>query len=131
MATGESTLPQTAQGPAMRLVLGQLAVLEAARAVWNLIGEQHIENFAVVAGAALLRHGADIRVTDADLAITPQSLGAFEEAAKHDDWLTYIPGHPSEYTSSSDITLLLDSLYKSSDPKRPVRPAFCTAELTN
>ncbi|KAG0642977.1 hypothetical protein HOY80DRAFT_998114 [Tuber brumale] len=113
MATGERTFPQTAQGPAMTLVQGQLAVLEAVRAVWNLIGEQHLENFAVVGGAALLLHGANIRTADADLAITPQSLEAFEEAAKHDERFTYIPGLPWEYTSSLDIIVPIDFLDKS------------------
>ncbi|KAG0138602.1 hypothetical protein HOY82DRAFT_595776 [Tuber indicum] len=97
--TVESTLPQTALGPALTLAQGQL--------------EQHVENFAVVGGAALLIHGANIRTADADLPMTPQFLGAFEEAAKRDDHFTYIPRQPWDHTASLDIILPIDFLGKS------------------
>ncbi|KAG0634227.1 hypothetical protein HOY80DRAFT_1060883 [Tuber brumale] len=57
----------------------QLAPMEAARAVWDLIGEDHIDNLVVVGGAALLFHGSRIFTCDADLAIIHDSLGKFEE----------------------------------------------------
>jgi len=59
--------------------------IETARAVWSLVGQEYVEDFALVRGAALLFYGADIRTSDADFAITAQSLPAFEEAARQDE----------------------------------------------
>jgi len=35
----------------------QLAAMEAARAVWEIVGEEHSGNFVVIGGGALLFHG--------------------------------------------------------------------------
>lgn len=94
------------------LVPGQLAVIEAVRAVWNLVGEQHLENFAVVGGAAFLFYGASVWTSDADIATTAQSFKAFESAANQDSRFACTVGCYWEYKSSMDILVQLDFLDK-------------------
>ncbi|KAG0642773.1 hypothetical protein HOY80DRAFT_1035523 [Tuber brumale] len=84
MTSGGNTFPPEVEELAGHLVGGQLAIIEASRAVWGLVGGRHMGNFVLIGGAALLFHGADIRTSDADFAITTQSLTASEEAASHD-----------------------------------------------
>ena len=48
----------------------QRAVVVAARAAWDFIGEEHPQTFAVIGGASFLFHGSDIRIEDTDLAVT-------------------------------------------------------------
>jgi len=96
----------------MGLVPGQLAVMEAARAVWNLVGEEHLENFAIVGGAAFLFYGASVWTSDVDFATTAQSYKAFEEAAKQDARFSCTVGCYWEYKSSLDILVQFDFLDK-------------------
>jgi len=70
---------------------GDLGVIEAARAVWGLIGRAYVGKFAVVGGAALLLHGATIQTSDVDVGITEESLDAFERAARMDPRFTEYP----------------------------------------
>ena len=71
-----------------------------------------MEDFALVRDGALLFYGAYIRTSDADFAITAQSLTAFEEAARQDERFTCTVGCYWEYKSSTDITVPIDSLDK-------------------
>lgn len=87
----------------------QLAIMEAARAVWSLIGEEHVENFAVVGGAALLFYGLNVRTNDVDIAINADSLYAFAEAAQGDPRFTWTVGM-WEYRPSEGFTVQIDFL---------------------
>ncbi|RPA95970.1 hypothetical protein L873DRAFT_1267223 [Choiromyces venosus 120613-1] len=87
--------------------------MEAARAVWDLVGEEHINNFVVVRGAALLFHGSDIRTEDTDLAITLESFDKFCQLARNDPRFTKDPyGGPWRYRASFDFDVLIDFLDK-------------------
>jgi len=57
--------------------------VEAARAVWEMVGEEHLLN-PVAGGAALLFHGVVIPTSDTDLAITGGSLNKFHGLSKND-----------------------------------------------
>ena len=96
---------------AAHLLPGQLAVMEAARAIWGLVGEEHIENFAVVGGVALLFHGGNVWTHDIDVAINAQSLNAFIEAAKGDERFT-CTAEVWEYRSSEGIMVEIEFLDK-------------------
>ncbi|KAG0633814.1 hypothetical protein HOY80DRAFT_1141135 [Tuber brumale] len=83
------------------------AVIEAARAVWGLIGARYMGDFAVVGGAALLLHGATIRTRDIDFGITARSMDAFARAAAVDSRFSQ---HPLgwEYNSTFGINVGID-----------------------
>jgi len=94
-------------GNAESLRNGDLGGIEAARAVWGLLGRAYVGKFAVVGGAALLLHGAIIQTSDVDLGITAESLDAFERAAVMDHRFTkYASGW--EYTTSFGFNVPVD-----------------------
>ncbi|KAG0635340.1 hypothetical protein HOY80DRAFT_1025151 [Tuber brumale] len=70
------------------LVPVQLAAMEAVRAIWEMMGDEHKESFVMVRGAALLFYGSGIPTNDVDIAITANSLGNFEELANNDGCFT-------------------------------------------
>lgn len=92
----------------------QLAVMEAAKAAWELIGEEHLENFAVVGGVALLFHGSNNRTEDTDIAVTGESIEKFYQVARNDPRFAEDPyGGPWRYHSSFDFDVFIDFLDKS------------------
>ncbi|KAG0638148.1 hypothetical protein HOY80DRAFT_191254 [Tuber brumale] len=96
-----------ADGQAEGLCNGELAVIEAARAVRGLIGAHCVGDFAVVGGAALLLHGANIRTRDVDLGIMAESMDAFEKAAATDTRFSQFP-LGWEYRSTFGIIVVID-----------------------
>ncbi|KAG0137683.1 hypothetical protein HOY82DRAFT_588918 [Tuber indicum] len=113
MTTGSSEFTNQAQRPERNMIPGQLAILETVRAIWTLVGEDPVEDFVVIGGAALLFYGGDNRTEDVDVAITSPTLRLFEEAAEHDHRFVPTPGDAWEYTSSFDIIVHIDFLDKS------------------
>lgn len=96
-----------AAGNAEGLRDGDLGVIEAARAVWGLIGGAYVGKFAVVGGAALLLHGSTIQTSDVDVGITGESLNAFEQAARLDHRFTeYATGW--EFATSFGFSVHID-----------------------
>lgn len=90
-----------------------MAAMEAAKAVWNLIGEDQIENFVVVGGAALLFHGSELMTVDADLAITGDSLEKFIKSVHRDARFTKTVMEGWEFQSSYGFMVEVDFLDKS------------------
>ncbi|RPA97815.1 hypothetical protein L873DRAFT_1089547 [Choiromyces venosus 120613-1] len=114
MSSQSTTIPGLAHNQPTTLLPIQLAVMEAARAVWDLVGEEHINNFAVVGGAALLFHGSDTRTEDTDLAITREAFDKFCQLARNDPRFTEDPyWGPWRYHASFDFDVLIDFLDKS------------------
>jgi predicted nucleotidyltransferase len=57
---------------------------EAMAAASMLVSEDMRKDFLIVGGSALVRYGSDRRTKDIDIAITPTTLNAFNEAASKD-----------------------------------------------
>ncbi|PUU77256.1 hypothetical protein B9Z19DRAFT_1065995 [Tuber borchii] len=117
MPTSSQTSPgqaqhQTTPNPLIPL---QLASMEAARVVWEMLGEEHLENFAVVGGAALLFYGSTIMTNDADLAITGDSYTKFLNAVKEDRRFSEGFFGKWEYWSSYDFMVEIDFINKNGD----------------
>jgi len=89
--------------------------MEAAKAVWNLVGQEHTENFVVIGGAALLFHGSNISTNDADLGITADSMNTFCELARRDTRFTEDLICPWRYESSYGFAVEIDFLDKLGD----------------
>lgn len=90
----------------------QLGVMEAAKTVWELIGEEHAENFVVVGGEALLFHGSNIGTEDVYLAITAESMDKFCRLARNDPRLTEYPLNPWRHHTSGGFDVEIDFLDK-------------------
>ncbi|PUU75245.1 hypothetical protein B9Z19DRAFT_363063 [Tuber borchii] len=114
MSNQSTAIAGPAHSRSTTLVPIQLAVMEAARAAWELIGEEHIENFAVVGGAALLFYGSDNRTEDTDIAVTRESIDKFYQLARSDPRFAEDPYvGPWRYHTSFDFDVFIDFLDKS------------------
>ncbi|PUU79689.1 hypothetical protein B9Z19DRAFT_1124767 [Tuber borchii] len=113
MPIQSTTIPGSAHNQLTILVPSQLAMREAARAMWDLVREEHINDFAIVGGAALLFHGSDIKTEDTDLAITGKPLENFCQLVKNDSRFVEDPyGGPWRYHATFGFDVLIDFLDK-------------------
>ncbi|PUU79687.1 hypothetical protein B9Z19DRAFT_1064035 [Tuber borchii] len=113
MSIQSTSIPGSAHNQQTTLIPSQLGVMEAARAVWDLVGEEHINDFAVVGGAALLFHGSDIKTEDTDLAITGKPFDKFCQLVKNDSRFVEDPyGGPWRYHATFGFDVLIDFLDK-------------------
>ena len=84
-----------------------LGIIEGARAVWSLVGQDYVGKFVVFGGAALLLHGARLQTRDVDVGITGDSLDAFERAARVDPRFREYPSG-WEYATSYGFNVHID-----------------------
>ncbi|KAG0638654.1 hypothetical protein HOY80DRAFT_1077557 [Tuber brumale] len=89
-----------------------MATMEAARVIWNMIGEEHRENFVVVGGTALLFYGSTIVTNDTNLATAGDSLDKFRNLAKEVARFSETVYGKWEYTSSYDFITMVDFVDK-------------------
>ncbi|KAG0638560.1 hypothetical protein HOY80DRAFT_153840 [Tuber brumale] len=115
MSTGRGFFARSAQARSADLLPMQLAAMETARAIWGMVGTEHLENFVVVGGTALLFHGASIIIHGTDLAVTGYSLNRFRELAQNDRRFSETVIGTWEYSSSYGLIVMVDFLNKLGD----------------
>ncbi|PUU72269.1 hypothetical protein B9Z19DRAFT_1138312 [Tuber borchii] len=93
----------------------QLASIEVAKEVWDLVGDENRENFLVVGGTALLLHGYPIMTCDTDIAITADTLYKFENLAMKDPRYAKSPFGQWTFESPRGFTVTIDFLDKTGE----------------